>query len=72
MKVVKNNVFIEVTCTHCKSKLKVFEKDIEVIFAFGHGTRITIVCAACNQEISLKEEQLRPEWKHLLINPDDE
>jgi RNase P subunit RPR2 len=72
MKIVKNNVFIKITCSHCKSKLKVFEKDIKVVFVFGHGTSITVICLACDKEISLKSKQLREEWQHLLINPEDE
>lgn len=72
MKIVKNNVFIEVTCPHCKSKLKVFEKDISVNFVFGHGTEIKVICAACDKEIPLQRKQLRAEWQHLLINPEDE
>ena len=72
MKILKNKVCIQVTCPYCESELEVYEDDINVIHHFGHGMRINITCAACNQEIPLKREDLRSEWDDLLIDPDDD
>ena len=72
MDVLKNNVFIELTCPHCQSELRVFEEDINVYHGDCHGTTIDIYCAACKQRIDLESKQLRPEWKHLLVDPNDD
>ncbi len=72
MKILKNNVFIDITCPHCTSELRVYEKDIDVNHHFGHGIYIHIYCAACGEKIPLTIAQLRPEWKHLLIDPNDD
>ncbi len=62
MEVVKDNNGFNVNCSHCKSPLIIFKKDLQYHYNIGHHSYFYVVCAACGERIEVDEESMPDSW----------
>jgi len=70
MRILENNNFIEVVCTHCHSKLGVHAKDIRSNDIIHNCTPFETTCEACGRTTEVNEAIIPRAWIHIIV-PED-
>lgn len=68
MKVLENNNFIEVTCSHCHSKLGVHLADIRYHEIAHRTPPFTASCGACGGTVGVPEASIPRSWVAALVD----
>jgi sialic acid synthase SpsE len=62
MKILDNNNYIEVTCTHCNSKLGVHKEDIRYNEIPHNCSEFEAICGACGGTVGIETGEIPPSW----------
>lgn len=70
MKIIENNNYIGVVCSHCKSKLGVHVEDIHYNEISHNCSEFEVTCGACGRTTEVKHDLIPNSWIQKIV-PDD-